>query len=180
MRITHKKGNFRAAFFWTALMLALAGPAGISAAQGTAATAKPAPQAPQPPKPQQAPQEEAYRYNPEGQIDPFKPFIDLNVAARKKTEKSAVLPRNPLQRSGVEQFKLVGVIEGNKGRRAMVQDVSGKFYSLVPGSYIGLNKGRVTQILKDIVIIQERVVTDEGKTESRKQVMKLRQDEVKP
>ncbi|MDO9559551.1 MAG: pilus assembly protein PilP [Syntrophales bacterium] len=174
MRLTHKTKKLRAAFFWSALMLMLAGPAGISAVQGAAATAKPATQAPQPH------QEEAYRYNPEGRIDPFKPFVDLEAAAKKKAEKSRVLPQNPLQRLGIGQFRLVGVIEDNKGRRAMVQDASGKFYSLVPGSYIGLNRGRVTAILKDRVIVHERVTTDEGKIESRRQVMKLRQDEVKP
>lgn len=174
MRITQETGKLIAVFFWAALILMLAGPAGISAAQGTAATAKPATQATQPH------QEEAYSYNPEGRIDPFKPFIDLDAAAKKKTTKSQALPLNPLQRLGIEQFRLVGVIEGNKGRRAMVQDASGKFYSLVPGSYIGLNKGRVTTILKDSVIVLERITTDEGKTVSRKQVMKLRQDEVKP
>jgi type IV pilus assembly protein PilP len=174
MRITQATRKLRAAFFWTALMLMLLGPAGISAAQGTAAKAKPATQTPQPP------QEEAYRYNPEGRIDPFRPFVDLDAAAKKKTEKSRVLPQNPLQRLGIEQFRLVGVIEGNKSRRAMVQDASGKFYSLVPGSYIGLNKGRVTEIHKDSVIVHERITTDEGKIESRRQVMKLRQDEVKP
>jgi type IV pilus assembly protein PilP len=174
MRITQATRKLKAAFFWTALMLMLAGPAGISAAQGTPATAKPAPQATQPP------QVEAYRYNPEGRIDPFKPFVDLDAAAKQKAGKSKALPLSPLQRLGIEQFRLVGVIEGNKSRRAMVQDASGKFYSLVPGSYIGLNKGRVTAIHKDSVIVLEKIPTDEGKMESRRQVMKLRQDEVKP
>ena len=120
MRIAHKTGKLRAAFFWMALMLLLAGPAEISAApkrfkaikagisntlagsagasvgasvgasaaqgavaaakpatQATAATAKPAPQATQPH------QEEAYRYNSEGRIDPFRPFVDLEAAVKK-------------------------------------------------------------------------------------------------
>ncbi|MFH1080693.1 MAG: pilus assembly protein PilP [Pseudomonadota bacterium] len=174
MRINQATRKLKATFFGTALILVLAGPAAISAAQEPPATAKPVTQAPQPL------QEEAYRYNPEGRIDPFKPFADLEAAAKKKIDQSVALPRNPLQRLGLEQFRLVGVIEGNKGRRAMVQDVSGKFYSLVPGTYIGLNKGRVKAILKDSVIVLEKVSTEEGKIELRKQVMKLRQDEVKP
>ncbi len=171
MRITQATGKLSAAFFWTALMLMPAGPAGIAAAQGTAAT--PVVKAPQ------TPPEEAWRYNPEGRIDPFKPFVDPD-AAKRQAAMAKALPLNPLQRSGIEQFRLVGVIEGNKGRHAMVQDAAGKFYLLVTGSYIGLNKGRVTAIHKDSVIVLERVTTDEGKTESRRQVMKLRQDEVKP
>jgi type IV pilus assembly protein PilP len=190
MRITRKTRKLRAAFFWTALMLMLAGPAGIAAAQESAATAKPAVQgSAAPAKPAipataaQAPQsnrEEAYRYNPEGRIDPFKPFVELDAVARKKAETSKAPPLSPLQRVGIEQFRLVGIIEGNKSRRAMVQDASGKFYSLVPGAQIGVNKGRVTAIHKDSVIVHEMVASDEGKMESRRQVMKLRQDEVKP
>jgi type IV pilus assembly protein PilP len=185
MRITQATRKLRAAFFSTALMLMLAGPAGIAAAQGPAAPAKPAVQEPAAPaKPAaQAPQsnrEEAYRYNPEGRIDPFKPFVELDAVARKKAETSKAPPLSPLQRVGIEQFRLVGIIEGNKSRRAMVQDASGKFYSLVPGAQIGVNKGRVTAINKDSVIVHEMVASDEGKMESRRQVMKLRQDEVKP
>jgi Tfp pilus assembly protein PilP len=181
MRITRKTRKLRAAFFWTALMLMIAGPAGIAAAQGPAATERPAVQATSAPaktaaQATQPPQEQAYRYNSEGRIDPFKPFFDLDVAEKKKNVK--VL--SPLQRVGIEAFTLVGIIESDKSRRAVVQDASGKFYSLVRGTYIGQNKGRVTAIHKDSVIIHERITKDGGKIESRRQVMKLRQDEVKP
>jgi type IV pilus assembly protein PilP len=172
MRIIQATTKAKATFFWTALMLMLAGPSGISSAQGTAATVKPATQATQ----AQQEQAQAYRYNPEGRIDPFKPFFDLDVAEKKKN----VPVLSPLQRVGIEAFTLVGIIESDKSRRAVVQDASGKFYSLVRGTYIGQNKGRVTAIHKDSVIIHERITKDGGKIESRRQVMKLRQDEVKP
>jgi type IV pilus assembly protein PilP len=141
--------------------------------QGASPVAKPV-------TPQRQKQEEGYRYNPQGRIDPFRPFVDPAATEKQKAGKSKALPLNPLQRLGIEQFRLVGIIEGDRGRRAMVQDASGKFYSLVQGSYIGLNNGRVAAILKDEVIVNERVKTDEGKIQSRKQIMKLRQDEVKP
>jgi type IV pilus assembly protein PilP len=172
MRIIQATTKSKAAFFWTALMLMLAGPAGISSAQGTAATVKPATQAPQ----THQEQAQAYRYDPEGRIDPFKPFFDLDAEAKKKNVPSV----SPLQRVGIEAFTLVGIIEGDKSRRAVVQDASGKFYSLVRGTYIGQNKGRVTAIHKGSVIVHERITKDGGKIESRRQVMKLRQDEVKP
>ena len=147
MSKTKATRKWRAAFFWTALMLMLAGPAEISYAQGTAVTAKPAvPGAIAPAKPAvqgpavpakpvtqatpapQAPQEQAqaYRYNPDVRIDPFKPFVDLNAAAKKKMEKSK--PLSPLQQAGIEAFTLVGIIEGNKRRRAMVQDAVNRWW----------------------------------------------------
>ena len=178
MKAKNKK-KWEKALFWTALILMFTALAGIPVAWGIGPPEKPPATAP-PVPPKAQPQEEAYHYNPEGRIDPFKPFIDLEAAARKKAGQIKALPLNPLQRLGIEQFKLVGVIEDSRGRRAMVQDATGKFYSLVQGTHIGLNKGRVAKILKDSVIVNERVMTDEGKIQSRKQIMKLRQDEVKP
>lgn len=173
MRVTIVNRKWRMAAFWAMLMIMLTGPGWAAVVQGASPEAKPV-------TPQGQQQGEVYRYDPEGRIDPFKPFIDPAAAAKQKAGQSQALPLNPLQRLGLEQFRLVGVIEGDRGRRAMVQDASGKFYSLVQGSYIGLNNGKVAAILKDEVIVNERVTTDEGKIQSRKQIMKLRQDEVKP
>jgi Tfp pilus assembly protein PilP len=174
MRVTIVNRKWRMAGFWTMLMFMFTGLGWIAVVHGTSPTAKLV-------TPQSQQQEEIYRYNPQGRIDPFKPFVDPAAIAKQKAGKSKALPLNPLQRLGIEQFRLVGIIEGDRGRRAMVQDAaSGKFFSLVQGSYIGLNNGRVAAILKDEVIVNERVTTDEGKIQSRKQIMKLRQDEVKP
>jgi Tfp pilus assembly protein PilP len=173
MRETIVNRKWGMAAFWTALVFMFTGLGGVTVVQGASPAAKPV-------TPQSQQQEEVYRYNPQGRIDPFKPFVDPVAAAKQKAGKSKALPLNPLQRLGIEQFRLVGVIEGDRGRRAMVQDASGRFYSLVQGSYIGLNNGRVAAILKDEVIVNERFATDEGKIQSRKQTMKLRQDEVKP
>ena len=62
----------------------------------------------------------------------------------------------------------------------MVQDSAGKFYSLLPGAYIGLNDGRVSQILTDRIVVDEKIRTDEGKIRQRQIIIKLRQDEGKP
>jgi len=124
--------------------------------------------------------EETYHYNPTGKADPFKPFIDVELVKKKTVVQSSPLSLNPLQRQTVEQFKLVGIIGDNRGRRAMVQDGAGKFYSLLPGAYIGLNNGRISKILADRIIVDEKIRTDEGKIESRKIIIKLRQGEGKP
>jgi type IV pilus assembly protein PilP len=159
---------------WLILAFVYAGPAGIAVAQGTrpAATAVAPQQQPQP-------QAEFYRYNPQGKIDPFRPFIDPD-ATKKKAAKTRDLPLNPLQRLSIEQFRLVGVIGNGRDRRAMVQDPAGRFYSLLKGAYIGLNNGRVEAILPDSVIVNEKIRTDEGKVQLRKHTMKLRQNEVTP
>jgi len=161
------------AFFQVLLMLLIfLGAAAVSIVDGATPSKKPVMR--------QQQQDVIYRYNPQGRIDPFTPLIRPEVAAKKKNEKSRVLPLNPLQRLGIEQFRLVGIVEGEQGRRAMVQDPSGRFYSLIKGASIGLYNGMVESILKDSVIVHEKYVTDEGKIKPRKQIMKLRQNEVTP
>jgi len=103
----------------------------------------------------------------------------MELAARKTKEKK-VLSVNPLQRQDVEQFKLVGIVGDSNNRRAMVQDSKGKFYSLTPGAHIGMNKGRVSKILSDSVIIDEKIMTDDGKIRPKKTVIKFQQGEGKP
>lgn len=120
--------------------------------------------------------ERSFYYDPSGKSDPFKPFIETELAKKKTVELSV----NPLRRQAVEQFRLVGVVGDGKGRRAMVQDSAGKFYSLLTGAYIGLNDGRVSQILSDRIVVDEKIRTDEGKIRQRKIIIKLRQDEGKP
>jgi type IV pilus assembly protein PilP len=162
---------------WTGLVLAGALPMGPQDVQGmgppeAAATASTT---------TVAKVEGTYHYNPTGKADPFKPFIDVELAKKKAVEQSKPLSLNPLQRQTVEQFKLVGIIGDNNGRRAVVQDSAGKkAYSLSPGDPIGLNNGRISKILADRIIIDEKIRTDEGKIESKKIIIKLHQDEGKP
>src|SRR5512136_1351843 len=60
----------------------------------------------------------AYTYNPVGKPDPFKPYIVDEISARKKLEMPKALPINPLQRAGIDQFKLVGIAGYNHTRIA--------------------------------------------------------------
>jgi type IV pilus assembly protein PilP len=121
--------------------------------------------------------ESTYSYNPVGKLDPFRPFVEEEIAAKKKVEKKKVSSIFPLQRTEVEQFKLVG-IAGNQTRRiAMVEDVSKKNYPLFIGTHIGVNNGKVVEILPD------RVIIEEYKTKKAKRIiLKLHKnyDEVKP
>ena len=115
-----------------------------------------------------------YKYNPTGKPDPFKPFIELDMTAKQKLEKARPLAMFPLQRAGVDQFKLVGISGDEKVRKAIVQDAKGKIYPLFTGTYIGLNNGRVVEILADRVIVEEKFKARAGKTKANRIVMKLR------
>jgi len=123
--------------------------------------------APQPAeKPEAAKKEEReYTYNPAGKPDPFKPFIQLTLS---KAGAKGV-PLTPLQRYETTQLKLVAIIASREGNVALVEDSAGKGYFLKKGTAIGKNDGKVTQILKDRVIIQEFEQDISGQTNQTKQ-----------
>jgi len=115
-----------------------------------------------------------YKYNPAGKPDPFKPFIEQELAAKQRPEKAKPLSIFPLQRAGIDEFKLVGISGDEKVRKAIVQDAKGKIYPLFIGTYIGLNNGRVAEILSDSVIVEEKFKAPAGKTKANRIIIKLR------
>ncbi len=117
----------------------------------------------------------AYKYNPIGKPDPFKPFIEQELGPKKKTELKA-LPISPLQREGINSFRLVGVSGDDHHRIAIVQDVKGKAYPIFLGTYIGQNGGRVVEILPDRIIVEEKNKI-EDKEKTNRLTIKLRKDE---
>ena len=52
--------------------------------------------------------ERSFYYDPSGKSDPFKPFIETELAKKKTVELSV----NPLRRQAVEQFRLVDETDG--------------------------------------------------------------------
>jgi type IV pilus assembly protein PilP len=106
--------------------------------------------------------------------DPFEPLLNGKsgrVAAEKKRAKH--MPRTPLEALDLSQLKLVGVTLSDKGNTALVEDASGKGYVIKEGTYIGVNAGRVIQILKDRFIIEEEIEDVHGKMITQKRVIKL-------
>jgi len=96
-------------------------------------------------------EEPEFTYNPAGKPDPFKPFIQLTPT---KLGAKGV-PLTPLQRYETSQLKLVAIIAVRDGNVAMVEDSAGKGFFLKKGTAIGKSDGKVTQILKDRVVIEE-------------------------
>ena len=117
-----------------------------------------------------------YKYNPMGKPDPFRPFIGREMGARKKIQKD--LSPSPLLKDDIDQFRLVGISGDEQIRRAIVQDAKGKVYPLQTGTYIGMKKGRVLEILADRVIVEENSEARAGKMRNNKITMKLRMEDV--
>jgi Tfp pilus assembly protein PilP len=115
-----------------------------------------------------------YVYRPTGKADPFQPFIETELAIKKKTDmeqmkKPGMRGRSisPLLQADITQFRLAGIAGSDKKRVAVVEYVTTKkFYPLFEGTYIGTNEGRVAEIRPDRVIVEERF--DDQAKKSRK------------
>jgi type IV pilus assembly protein PilP len=100
----------------------------------------------------------ADNYDPTGRFDPFEPLFkaqgdQANTAKHHEKRK----PQTPLERIALSQLKLTAVIQAHSGNCALVEDATGKGYVVKKGTYIGLNAGRVTEIDKDRIVVQEEV-----------------------
>jgi type IV pilus assembly protein PilP len=90
-----------------------------------------------------------FAYNPTGKPDPFRPFFQLTRDKRSKGRLT------PLQEYDLSQLKLVAIITIPEGNIALVEDSQGKGYFVRKGTVIGKNDGKVKQILKDTVTVEE-------------------------
>lgn len=148
------------------------GPAPAIAATAKAKTAKTPEQA----KAVKAPLAH-FRYSPTGKADPFRPFLERDEIARKKAVKPKPVPLSPLQRAGIEQFRLVGIAGSASRRIAVVEDAAGKFYTVKAGTVIGQNGGRVAEIHEDRVIIEQKLSDQKKQTKVNRVVIKLRKED---
>ena len=111
-------------------------------------------------------------YNPEGKIDPFKPlFQEKPDLPLKRTRRR--IPRTPLEKISLSQLKLTAIILAPSGNRALVQEASGKGYVIRNGTYIGLDGGKVVDIQRGRVIIEEEIEDIIGKLTKRQRELKI-------
>lgn len=106
-------------------------------------------------------------YDPSGRRDPFLPMFQSG----QQVEPDSSLP--PLQRVGLTELSLIGVLWGNYGYTAMVQTPDGKGYSIRRGTRIGPNNGVVSSITERGIIVQERFTDVYGNKQEREYVKLL-------
>jgi type IV pilus assembly protein PilP len=117
-------------------------------------------------------------YSPAGKVDPFLPLFEEKPAAAdeagaEKKKKKRRMPLTPLERVDLSQLKLVGVIQAPSGNKALVEEASGKGYIIKKGTFIGIHAGRVLEIKKDRVVVEEEVENVLGQYTLEKKELKL-------
>lgn len=113
-------------------------------------------------------------YDSTGKIDPFAPlFQEKRVSSKKSNKKIKRIPRTPLERIDLSQLKLVGIIVASSGNRALVEESNGKGYVIKAGTYIGTSGGKITNIKKETVFVEEKFEDVFGEIQTRKRELKL-------
>jgi Tfp pilus assembly protein PilP len=119
--------------------------------------------------------EEPYTYDASGRRDPFNPLI----AAAKPT---AVLSAEnlhcpPTQDFELASLKLVAIVWGDMGRKAMLKAPNGRGYAVTEEMLIGRNCGRVRRIESNAVVIEQARQDSEGNVLKEEVVLRLRERE---
>ena len=114
-------------------------------------------------------------YNPKGKIDPFIPLFqekpaETQVGTKKRKKRTRL---TPLEKIALNQLKLTAIILRPAGNKAMVEEATGRGYVVIKGTPIGRSWGKVTEILKDRIIIEEEVENLLGKVTLEKQEIKI-------
>jgi type IV pilus assembly protein PilP len=126
----------------------------------------------------QASLEVASTYDPKGRFDPFEPLFKEQPEAPVVTDVKGKqherrIPQTPLERVALSQLKLSAIIRAPSGDRALVEDATGKGYVVTNGTYIGLNSGKVIQITKDRIVIEEEIENVLGELKIQNTELKL-------
>jgi type IV pilus assembly protein PilP len=113
----------------------------------------------------------------DGKTDPFAPlFRDEPVETEKiepTTEVTRRIPLTPLEKIDLSQLKLVAIVQAPDGDRALVEEASGKGYIVTEGTYIGIHSGRIVEIMRDGIIVEEEVEDVLGKVIISRRELKL-------
>ncbi len=115
-----------------------------------------------------------YSYNPVGKRDPFRSPVD-EIKTDNTQSGVAQACNEPLCQWDIDQLKLVAVVTGDANPLAMVEDPVGRGHIVRRNTRMGRQGGKVTQILRDEVVVPE-VITTADRAVSNQVRLELRQD----
>ena len=115
-------------------------------------------------------------YDPAGKVNPFEPLF--KETPKIKSESEAYVHTDPegttvLENTDLSQLKLTGIILAASGNKALVRESSGRGHVISEGTPIGIHRGRVAGVLKDRVIVKEKMKDSRGKFFFKETELKL-------
>jgi len=111
----------------------------------------------------------------QGQRDPLEPLVKevLPETLRPKLP-GPERPLGPLERFDISALKLVGIVWGELGRKALIKAPDGKSYFATLDTYMGKYSGKVIAIENDRLVIEEEYLNAQDKVVPKTLTIPLR------
>jgi Tfp pilus assembly protein PilP len=119
--------------------------------------------------------EEPYIYDTSNRRDPFKSLIPTTALPEDNAPEKMHCP--PMQEFELASLKLVAIVWGDMGRKAMLKAPNGRGYAVTEEMLVGRNCGRIRRIESNAVVIEETRQDAEGKVLTEEVVLRLRERE---
>lgn len=110
-----------------------------------------------------------YSYDATGKPDPFEPLIAAiaptkqSVSQQQKSDK----PLTPLQKLDLSDLFLVAIVDTDNSSTALIEDNVRNGYIVKEGMFIGKNDGVIKKILKNSMIVEEKIADSTGTIETK-------------
>jgi Tfp pilus assembly protein PilP len=121
------------------------------------------------------PDDTPHTYDTSSRRDPFKPLIESAQQPAATPQNQANCP--PMQEFELSSLKLVAIVWGEMGRKAMFKAPNGRGYAVAEDMLVGRNCGRVLRIESTAVIIEETRQDTAGRVLKEEIVLRLRERE---
>ena len=134
-----------------------------------------------PPPVQKTPEPaEDYRYNVQGRRDPLEPLVKAAPPeVLRPKPRLPERPLGPLERFDISALKLVGIVWGELGRKALIKAPDGKSYFATLETYMGKYSGKVIAIENDRLVIEEQYLNAQDKVVPKMLTIPLRRKDKK-
>lgn len=119
-----------------------------------------------------------YMYNPVGKRDPFRGIYMEGDGPRPESGGGEAGPvcTEPLCNFDLNELTVVAVVSGDANPLAMVEDKTGVGHMVRRNTKIGRQGGKVTQILRDCIVVTSFVSGPDGKAQPNKDNMCVKAD----
>ncbi len=109
-------------------------------------------------------------YNPAGKRDPFKPFEGGEIVY-------TAVAKAPLERFELNQLELTAIVWGIARPKVLFRAPDGYSYIAQVGSGVGRNRGKITKITKNRVLISEEFRDPSGQYVARESEFEMESDQ---
>ncbi len=116
----------------------------------------------------------AYSYNPLGKRDPFR--VPEEIVPRAGAADVNRDCSDPLCQWDLEQLTLTAVVTGDSNPFAMLVDPQGRGYIVRRNTKVGRQGGRVTQVLRDALVVTEYWNQPDGKRTAMPKNIRMKQE----